>query len=99
MSNVLALLTALGLLAAVLTEGTRDTDAWHGVLRLVDFMPLPCAFSRLTVKRSSMAGHAGYDYWASHSRFFWGFRLYLISTAESMPIVRGLAHPMIGSGK
>ena len=28
--------------------------------------------------------------------FFWGFRLYLISTAEGMPIIWGLAHPKLG---
>jgi hypothetical protein len=27
---------------------------------------------------------------------FWGFRLYLITTAEGMPIVWGLASPTIG---
>ena len=36
--------------------------------------------SRPTVKRSDMAGWAGYGYCASHSRFFWGLRLYLVCT-------------------
>jgi hypothetical protein len=31
-----------------------------------------------------------------HSRFFWGFRLYVITTAEGMPIIWGLAHPGLG---
>jgi len=84
------------LLAAVITELARDTASWHDVLRLVDSTPLPCAASRQTVKRSDLAGHAGYGYCASHSRFFWGFRLYLISTAEGMPILWGLAHPKLG---
>jgi len=48
------------------------------------------------VKRSDLAGHAGYGYCASHSRFFWGFRLYLICTPEGMPIIWGLANPKIG---
>jgi hypothetical protein len=85
-----------GLLAAVITELARDTGSWHDVLRLVDSTPLPCAASRETVKRSDLAGHAGYGYCASHSRFFWGFRLYLITTAEGMPVIWGLAHPGIG---
>jgi hypothetical protein len=85
-----------GLLAAVITELARDTPSWHDLLRLVDSTPLPCAASRETVKRSDLAGHAGYGYCASHSRFFWGFRLYLITTAEGMPIVWGLANPKIG---
>jgi hypothetical protein len=42
------------------------------------------------VKRSDLAGHAGYGYCASHSRWFWGFRLYLITTAEGMPVIWGL---------
>jgi len=84
------------LISAVITELARDTTSWHDTLRLVDSTPLPCAASRETVKRSDLAGHAGYGYCASHSRFFWGFRLYLITTSEGMPIIWGLAHPKIG---
>lgn len=64
-------------------------DSWHNLLRLIDSTPVPCAASRETVKRSDLAGHAGYGYCASHSRFFWGFRLYL-------PIIWGLANPKFG---
>ena len=85
-----------GLLAAVITELARDTASWHDLLRLVDSTPLPCAASKETVKRSDLAGAAGYGYCASHSRFFWGFRLYLIATADGMPIIWGLANPKIG---
>jgi hypothetical protein len=85
-----------GLLACVITELARDTASWHDLLRLVDSTPLPCAASRETVRRSDLAGHAGYGYCASHSRFFWGFRLYLITTAEGMPVIWGLAHPGLG---
>jgi hypothetical protein len=85
-----------GLLAAVITELARDTASWHDVLRLADSTPLPCAASRETVQRSDLAGHAGYGYCASHSRWFRGLRLYLITTAEGMPVIWGLAHPGIG---
>jgi hypothetical protein len=85
-----------GLLAAVITELARDVPSWHQALRLLDSTPVPCAASRETVKRSDLAGHAGYGYCASHSRFFWGLRLYLVTTAEGMPIVWGLANPKIG---
>jgi hypothetical protein len=85
-----------GLIAAVITELARDTGSWHDLLRLVDSTPLPCAASRETVKRSDLAGHAGYGYCASHSRFFWGFRLYLVTTTDGIPIIWGLAHPKIG---
>jgi hypothetical protein len=54
-------------------------------LRLLDSTPLPCAQSRETVRRSRLAGHAGYGYCASHSRYFWGFRLYLVCTRDGMP--------------
>jgi hypothetical protein len=85
-----------GLLAAVTTELARDTASWHDLLRLVDSIPLPCAASRETVKRPDLAGHAGYGDCASHSRFFRGFRLYLIAAADGMPVIWGLAHPGIG---
>jgi hypothetical protein len=58
--------------------------------------PLPSAASRETVKRSELAGHAGYGYCRSHSRFFWGFRLYLLTTAEGMPLSWCLAHSKLG---
>src|SRR3954471_6239372 len=84
------------LIAAVITELARDTDSWHDLLRLVDSTPLPCAASRETVKRSDLAGPPGSGFCPSHSRYFWGFRLYLICTAEGMPIIWGLANPKIG---
>jgi hypothetical protein len=84
------------LISAVITELARDTPSWEDTLRLLDSTPLPCAASRETVKRSDLAGAAGYGYCASHSRFFWGFRLYLITTAEGMPVVWGLANPKLG---
>src|SRR6266568_2201700 len=33
---------------------------------------------------------------ASHSRWFWGLRLYLICTPAGMPVLRALADPKIG---
>lgn len=48
------------------------------------------------MKRSDLVGHAGYGYCASHSRFFWGFRLYLLCTPEGMPVIWGLANPKLG---
>ncbi len=86
----------VGLISAVITELAHDVDSWHDLLRLVDSTPLPCGASRETVKRCDMVGHADYGYSASHSRFFWGFRLYLICTAEGMPVIWGLANPRLG---
>jgi hypothetical protein len=52
--------------------------------------------SRPTAQRSDLAGWAGYGYCASHSRFFWGLRLYLIAAPAGMPILWALANPKIG---
>lgn len=65
-------------------------------LRLLDSTPVPCGQSRETVKRSEFAGHAGYGYCRSHSRWFWGFRLYLLCAADGMPIGWELAAANIG---
>lgn len=45
--------------------------SWFDDLWITDATPVPCAASRETVKRSDLAGHAGYGYCASHSRFYW----------------------------
>ncbi|GAA2243733.1 transposase [Kitasatospora sp. NPDC001175] len=42
-----------------------------------------------------MAGWAGYGYCASHPRFFWGLRLYLVCTPTGMPILWALANPTL----
>lgn len=84
------------LISAAITALARDTDSWSEILRLLDSTPVPCGTSRETTKRSDMAGHAGYGYCASHSRFFWGLRLYLISTPDGMPVIWGLANAKIG---
>lgn len=85
-----------GLLSAVITELARDTPSWNEMTRLIDSTPVPCGKSRETVKRSDLAGHVGYGYCASHSRYFWGFRLYLLCTPDGMPVIWGLANPKIG---
>jgi hypothetical protein len=43
------------------------------------------------VKRSDLAGWATYGYCASHSRFFWGLRLHLITTPSGLPVAYALA--------
>lgn len=60
-------------------------------LRLLDSTPVPCGSSRETVRRSEFAGYAAYGYCRSHSRFFWGFRLYLLCSADGTPIAFELA--------
>ncbi|PKW13370.1 DDE family transposase [Saccharopolyspora spinosa] len=70
--------------------------SWFDDLWITDATPVPCGMSRETVKRSDLAGHAGYGYCASHSRFYWGLKLYLVCTGDGMPIMWCLAHPKIG---
>ena len=67
------------------------SPSWCDNVRLLDSTPVPCAASRETVKRSEFAGHAAYGYCASHSRYFWGFRLYLLCAPDGMPIAFELA--------
>jgi hypothetical protein len=55
-------------------------------LRLLDSTPVPCGQSRETARRSELAGYAAYGYCRSHSRYFWGFRLYLLCASDGMPI-------------
>lgn len=68
-----------------------SSPSWCDNLRLLDSTPVPCAASRETVKRSDFAGYAAYGYCASHSRYFWGFRLYLLCASDGMPIAFELA--------
>ena len=70
--------------------------SWTDGLRLFDATPVPCGRSRETVKRSALAGIAGYGYCASHSRWYWGLKLYLLTTAEGLPVAWCLANPKIG---
>jgi hypothetical protein len=70
--------------------------SWADDLRLFDATPVPCGTSRETVKRSGLAGLAGYGFCASHSRWYWGLKLYLVTTAEGMPVAWCLATPKLG---
>ena len=69
----------------------RSSPSFCDRLRLLDSTPVPCGQSRETVKRSDLAGHAAYGYCASHSRYFWGFRLYLVCSPDGMPLCFCLA--------
>jgi hypothetical protein len=86
---------ALPLVKKAIRLLATDTDFWFDNHWIVDSTPIPCGMSRPTVKRSEMAGWAGYGYCASHSRFFWGLRLFLVCTPTGMPITWALANPKI----
>ena len=87
---------AAPLLATAITHLAKVSPSWCDDLRLIDATPIPCGTSRETVARSDLAGHAGYGYCASHSRFYWGFKLYLLAAPDGMPIAWCLADPKIG---
>jgi Transposase DDE domain len=70
--------------------------SWCNGLRLLDATALPCGQSRETVKRSALWGHAAYGYDRSHSRWYWGFKLYLLCAPDGMPISWCLVSPTLG---
>jgi hypothetical protein len=63
----------------------RDTSLWADDVWVIDSTPVECGRSRPTVQRSDLAGYAEYGYCASHSRYFWGLRLHLLTTVHGLP--------------
>lgn len=85
-------LRALGpRIAQAITHLATASPSFGDGLRLLDSTPVPCGQSRETARRSELAGHAAYGYCRSHSRYFWGFRLYLLCASDGMPIAFELA--------
>jgi hypothetical protein len=83
--------SALGLLKRVIRMLGRSSDFWLDDCWIVDATPVPCGKSRPTVKRSDLAGWAGYSYCASHSQFYW---------AEAVPGVHaGGDADLVGPGR
>ncbi len=78
-------------IARVLTHLATNSPSFCDNLRLLDSTPVPCGQSRQTARRSELAGQAGYGWCRSHSRYFWGFRLYLLCAPDGMPIAFELA--------
>jgi hypothetical protein len=85
-------LRALGpRIAQVIGHLAAGSPSFGDGLRLLDSTPVPCGQSRETARRSELAGSATYGYCRSHSRYFWGFRLYLLCASDGMPIAFELA--------
>jgi hypothetical protein len=84
------------LVALAINDLAVHTPSFCDQLRLVDSTPVPCAASRETVKRSALAGVAGYGYCKSHHRYFWGFRLYVLAGPDGLPMAWCLASPKLG---
>lgn len=83
-------------IAQVITHLAVSSPSFGDGLRLLDSTPVPCGQSRETARRSELVGHAGYGYCRSHSRYFWGFRLYLLCAPDGMPIAFELAAANVG---
>jgi len=83
-------------IAQVITHLAVTSPSFGDGLRLLDSTPVPCGQSRETARRSELVGHADYGYCASHSRYFWGFRLYLLCAPDGMPIAFELAAANVG---
>lgn len=81
------------LLQHVIAFLARSCPDFFDDLWLVDSTPVECGRSRETAKRSDLAGWAAYGYCASHSRFFWGLRLHLITTPAGLPVAFALTNP------
>jgi hypothetical protein len=78
-------------IARIITHLATGSPSFCDNLRLLDSTPVPCGQSRETARRSELAGHAAYGWCKSHSRYFWGFRLYVLCAADGMPIAFELA--------
>src|SRR2546423_2209936 len=54
-------------------------------LLLLDSTPVECGRSLETTRRSALADACGYGYSRSHSRYFWGMRLHVLSAPDGTP--------------
>jgi Transposase DDE domain len=72
-----------------------QSPGFYDDLALIDSTPVECARSRETVKRSALGDAADYGYCASHSRYFWGFRLHALFSPDGTPRAIELASPKI----
>jgi hypothetical protein len=58
--------------------------------------PGPCGASGQTARRSDLAGWAGYGWDRSHSRWYWGLKLYVLACPDGLPTAWCLATPTLG---
>jgi hypothetical protein len=70
--------------------------SWCDQWRLLDATPVPCGASRETVRRSDLAGWAGYGHERSHSRWSWGLKQYVLACPDGLPVAWCLASPRDG---
>jgi hypothetical protein len=77
----------------LIAEFASDSPGFHDNLALVDSTSVECARSIETTRRSQLADAADYGWCASHSRFFWGFRLHGLFALDGTPRALTLTSP------
>jgi hypothetical protein len=70
-----------------------DSPGYYDDVLLLDSTPVECARSLETTRRSQLADAADYGWCASHSRYFWGFRLHGLFAPDGTPKAICLASP------
>jgi len=78
---------------ALIAVFAGDSPGFRDDLVLVDSTPVECARSIETTRRSQLADAADYGYCASHSRYFWGFRLHGLFALDGTPRALILTSP------
>jgi hypothetical protein len=86
---------AAPLLEAAMRWLAAATPATAEPLRLLDGTPIGCGQSKLTTNRSNLFGWAGIGYDSSHSRWYWGVKLMLITTVDGTVTGFALANPKL----
>jgi hypothetical protein len=84
-----------GAIEALIAEFARHSPGFYDDVALVDSTPVECARSVETTRRSQLADAADYGYCASHSRFFWGFRLHALFALDGTPRALALTSPKV----
>jgi hypothetical protein len=84
-----------GAIEALIAEFARHSPGFCDDVLLVDSTPVECARSLETARRSQLGDAADYGYCASHSRFFWGFRLHALFAIDGTPRALALTSPKV----
>jgi hypothetical protein len=88
---------------ALIDEFARHSPGYRDDLVVVDSTPIETCRSRQTVKRGgssslddALANAADYGYCASHSRYFYGFRLHALFALDGTPRALALTGAKVG---
>jgi transposase len=81
---------------ALIAEFAQHTTGGSDDLLVVDSTPVECGRSVETTRRSALADAADYGWCASHSRYFWGFRLHGLFALDGTPRALSLTSPKVG---